>query len=172
MDVGRLKNYQDNKERYKDLRESGICVWCGINKATTSPAPGRKVIRYCEECRRKSLDSINNARAQMKLEVLSHYGKNGQLLCCWPDCTAIDPDMLTIDHVDNTGAQERKKDRTHAGMTLYAILKRTGFPEGFQTLCHNHQWKKEILRRRADWRGASRLKILTALKQRKGQGVA
>ncbi len=84
----------------------------------------------------------------------------------------MDVGRLKIDHVDNTGAQERKKDRTHAGMTLYAILKRTGFPEGFQTLCHNHQWKKEILRRRADWRGASRLKILTALKQRKGQGVA
>lgn len=48
MDVGRLKNYQDNKERYKDLRERGICVWCGINKATTSPATGRKVIKYCE----------------------------------------------------------------------------------------------------------------------------
>jgi hypothetical protein len=146
--TGRQKNYEDNKKRYDLLRKSGVCVVCGINPATSAPAIGKKILKYCEGCRRKDLDSKNSNRAQMKIEVLSHYGKDGHLLCCWPDCTAIDPDYLTIDHMDNSGAEERKKDRTHAGMTLYAILKRTGYPKGFQTLCHNHQWKKELMRRR------------------------
>lgn len=148
--TGREKNYKDNKIRYFLLKGKGLCVWCGTRKATSSPAVGVKVIRYCASCRRKSLDSLNSARAKRKLEVLAHYGKRKQVQCRWVKCTVIDPDMLTIDHVDNTGAEERKRNKTHAGMTFYAILKRTGFPKGFQTLCHNHQWKKELMRRRGE----------------------
>ena len=138
-----LKNYADNKARYAELRKQGLCVVCAVNKATSSPATGRQTLKYCEGCRRKDLDAKNAARADMKLEVLSHYGKDGKLQCCWTECSVVDPDMLTIDHMDNSGAEERKKDRTHAGMSFYAILKRTKYPDGFQTLCHNHQWKKE-----------------------------
>ena len=151
--LGRLKNYEDNKERYAQLRSQGLCVVCAVNTATTNSGTGGnggKSLKYCESCRCNALESKKENRAQMKLKVLSHYGKDGHLLCCWPDCIVIDPDMLTIDHMDNSGAEERKKDKTHAGMTFYAILKRKGYPEGFQTLCHNHQWKKELMRRRGE----------------------
>ena len=30
----------------------------------------------------------------------------------------------------------------------YKARRKAGFPDGFQTLCHNHQWKKELMRRR------------------------
>jgi len=40
-------------------------------------------------------------------------------------------------------------------------LKRDGYPEGLQTLCHNHQWKKEILRRREDLNGVPTWKVHT-----------
>ena len=83
--------------------------------------------------------------AQRKLRVLAHYGKGNLPNCCWEGCTVIDPDMLSIDHKDNNGAEDRKVRGT--GNTLYLSLEKEGYPEGFQTLCHNHQWKKEILRR-------------------------
>jgi hypothetical protein len=90
-----------------------------------------------------------NYHADLKLEVLSHYGLEGKLQCCWPECCVIDVDMLSLDHVNNDGAQERRNgNRGGAGHPMYARVKRNGFPEEFQTLCHNHQWKKELMRRR------------------------
>lgn len=82
-----------------------------------------------------------------KVRVLTHYGKERLLLCCWEGCTVCDPDMLSIDHKNNDGSQDRNIRGT--GNNLYLSLEKEGYPEGFQTLCHNHQWKKEILRRRA-----------------------
>jgi hypothetical protein len=80
-----------------------------------------------------------------KIRVLTHYGKDGKLQCCWPECSVNDPDILTLDHINNGGA----KDRKLKGQATYLVVEREGFPEGFQTLCCNHQWKKEVLRRRS-----------------------
>jgi hypothetical protein len=93
-----------------------------------------------------------NARQLLKTELLTHYG-GGQLRCCWDNCPITDIDMLTIDHVDNSGAEHRRQAGSYGKATkLYANLKKRGFPSGFQTLCANHQIKKEILRKREIWR--------------------
>jgi hypothetical protein len=84
--------------------------------------------------------------ARTKHAVLSHYGLNGQPQCCWPDCTITDSDMLSLDHIANDGALDRA--RGVGGIKLYRELVAMNYPEGFQTLCHNHQWKKELMRRR------------------------
>jgi len=81
-----------------------------------------------------------------KLRVLSHYGKERNAQCCWEGCEVLDLDMLSLDHVNNDGAKDR--NIRGSGHMLYASVEKEGFPEGFQTLCHNHQWKKEITRRR------------------------
>ena len=136
--------------RYAELRSKGICVCCAKAPATTSVHGGNggKTIKYCQACRQVVLDGRNESRAQLKIEVLSHYG-HGKLQCCWEDCEVCDPDMLTIDHIDNSGAEDRRKGQQYGGTQFYSILKNSGYPEGFQTLCQNHQWKKEMLRRRA-----------------------
>lgn len=106
-----------------------------------------------ERAERSARWSANNpgvreaTRDSRKIRVLTHYGNNGKLLCCWEECTVCDPDMLSIDHKNNDGSQDRNIRGT--GNNLYLSLEKEGYPEGFQTLCHNHQWKKEILRRRA-----------------------
>lgn len=88
-------------------------------------------------------------KESLKLDVLSHYGPSGNLQCNWPECTVIDVDMLSLDHVNNDGAQDRKNiQRGGSGCPLYSRVRKAGFPDGFQTLCHNHQWKKELMRRR------------------------
>jgi hypothetical protein len=85
--------------------------------------------------------------AKLKLDTLTHYGKAGLLLCCWEGCTCDDIDMLTLDHIENNGAEHRKAGFPK-GSQGFARLKNAGYPEGYQTLCWNHQWKKEIARLR------------------------
>lgn len=90
-----------------------------------------------------------NYNERVKKEVLSHYGRDGKMQCAWHDgCEITDPDMLSIDHIDNSGGQHRKAGQ-QGGRNLYVKLKNDGFPPGYQTLCHNHQWKKEIARKRS-----------------------
>ena len=85
-------------------------------------------------------------RAHMKLAVLSHYGKEGKLQCCWPECVVVDPDMLSLDHIANNGGDHRRKVKGASGCMLYRMLMKEFFPKGYQTLCLNHQFKKELMR--------------------------
>ncbi len=135
-----------NKERSERLRKEGRCLCCA--KEPVAIGRGNKPVRYCFMCRERVFEDMKSIRAVIKTEVLSHYGKQSKLQCCWPGCEVLDPDMLTIDHIDNSGAEARRKDKNNGGATLYARLKRQSYPDGFQTLCHNHQWKKELMRRR------------------------
>lgn len=89
-----------------------------------------------------------NQRAVLKTTVLSHYGFEASLRCCWPGCEVSDIDMLTLDHIDNGGKDERKAGTHRTGDGMYRRLRKLGYPKGFQTLCWNHQWKKEIKRKR------------------------
>lgn len=98
-------------------------------------------------------------RQSLKLETLTHYGKNGNPQCCWDGCDIIDIDVLTLDHINNDGAAAHRNyprrgpipegTRVKLGINMYSDLRQRGFPAGFQTLCANHQLKKEILRKRA-----------------------
>jgi hypothetical protein len=84
---------------------------------------------------------VREKNLELKLEVLTHYGDSGLLLCCWSGCEVQDLDMLTIDHVNEDGAQHRRELGCEK---IYRWLKKNKFPEGFQTLCMNHQWKKHL----------------------------
>jgi hypothetical protein len=85
-----------------------------------------------------------------KIQVLTYYGPNGVLQCSWPECNVIDIDMLTLDHVDNSGAGDRRTGRRYSGVAFYGRLRKEGFPPRFQTLCANHQLKKDLMRRRGE----------------------
>jgi len=102
-------------------------------------------IRHCRTC---ANSRHTEKRVKTKLEVLSHYGPDGRLQCSWPDCTVIDVDLLSIDHINDDGHVHRKENRNNAGHIFYLWLKNNMFPTGYQTLCYNHQWKKELMRRR------------------------
>ena len=80
---------------------------------------------------------------EIKLEVLAHYGPDKELRCSFKSCVVSDPDMLTIDHINNDGAADR---RSLGGKEIYRRLKARGYPDGHQTMCWN-QWKKEMMRR-------------------------
>ena len=120
------------------------------------PEVGKKKKKeYYEKNKAHILSSVKVSgavhRMALKTEVLTHYGKDKTLRCCWTYCGVTDVDMLSIDHVNNDGKHRGVPDKERyktAGWPLYSRLKREGYPEGFQTLCHNHQFKKELLRKR------------------------
>lgn len=79
----------------------------------------------------------------VRLEVLSHYSVEDYPVCA--NCSILDTEVLSIDHANNNGTQERKDMGWRgSGMYFYKYLKEKGYPEGYQILCHNCNWKKQL----------------------------
>ena len=92
---------------------------------------------HCATCCRE----VNSFRARAKdahlrQEVLDAYGRF--CVCCGEDTEVF----LVIDHVDGGGNAHRREIGSHG---LYYWLKRSGWPTGFQTLCHNCNHAKHVL---------------------------
>ena len=78
-------------------------------------------------------------RIELKSKVMTHYGGG---ICACVECGESRLPCLTIDHVDGSGADHRKKNSGLSGMRLYQKLAGLGYPAGYQTLCMNCQWVK------------------------------
>ena len=76
-------------------------------------------------------------RNRLKIEILTHYGR-GKLACVV--CGESDKACLSIYNLKGGGAAHVK--RLGGAVMFYPWLKRKGFPECYQTLCMNCQWKK------------------------------
>lgn len=75
-----------------------------------------------------------------KMECMSFYS-NGQPKCnC---CGELEIHFLALDHVEDDGGERRKAGEPTGG-GLYRLLKREGYPEGFQVLCHNCNMAKGL----------------------------
>ena len=77
-------------------------------------------------------------RKKLRDSVFSAYG--GYVCNC---CGETIPEFLTLDHINNDGAEHRKMIGT-GGNNLLQWLKKHSFPEGFQVLCWNCQWGKNL----------------------------
>ncbi len=60
--------------------------------------------------------------------------------CSWPGCTETRLDCLSLDHVSQDGAEQRRKGEASQD-GLYRQLKENDWPPGFRVLCRNHNWK-------------------------------
>jgi hypothetical protein len=89
--------------------------------------------------RKKHRVIANRSNYKLKREVFSHYC-NGAIEC--NSCKNNQLDMLTIDHINNDGAEHRKSINAIGGIDFYRWLKNNGFPTGLQVLCWNCQMKK------------------------------
>lgn len=80
-------------------------------------------------------EKTKRAQAVCRDQVFAAYG--GYRCNC---CGENEPMFLSIDHVDNNGAQERKAGLySGSGYGFYRWLRKTGFPPGYQVLCMNCQ---------------------------------
>lgn len=72
-------------------------------------------------------------RRELKRQVFEIYG--GAFCRCCAETSLI---MLTLDHMNNNGAAERKEWKSDGGVDgFYRKLKKRGFPDGYQVLCYN-----------------------------------
>src|ERR1035437_1902632 len=92
--------------------------------------------KYNRTHRKEISQAVNEIRWKLKLDVLSHYGPSGKLQCNWPGCEVNDIDVLTFDHVNNDGCKDRIK--RPGPNQVYRHCRDAGYPEGYQTLCSNH----------------------------------
>jgi len=76
-----------------------------------------------------------NHVAKLKALCYAFYGPNCK--CCGES----ESKFLTIDHMNNDGAEHRKEIR---GDKIYGWLVRNGFPDGFQVLCWNCNLGKQM----------------------------
>ena len=105
---GHLKWYYDNQETRKEY--------------------GRN---YYKINRKKVSEKTAAKRAEIRRIVFAHYG--GKCACCGEQT----PQFLTIDHIENNGAEHRKKIGVKCGWVFYKWLLKNNYPEGHQLLCFN-----------------------------------
>lgn len=83
--------------------------------------------------RKKEAEKSKRLNAVMRENVFSAYG--GYKCAC---CGETEPLFLTIDHVENDGAEMRKSGvHSRGGTQFYQWLRKNEFPDGFQVLCMN-----------------------------------
>ena len=121
-------------DKYQKLKKQGLCTKCGKketikNKTTCKLCSERVKIRYNE----------------LKDTVFEGYG--GYSCKC---CGETIKEFLTLDHINNDGAEHRRKifgengRRCGSGRTLYLWIIRNNFPPIFQVLCSNCNWGKRM----------------------------
>lgn len=141
------------------------CYCCGVMKdinlfnKNSSKKDGYQ--EECRECRRiyrrdfykkhynphprPRLYSDKEENRSLKLQVLTHYCDGNTPRCV--NCNFTDIRALTIDHINNNGAEDRKKTGRRGGDPFYRLLRKLGYPSGYQVLCANCNTIKEIDRR-------------------------
>ncbi len=70
--------------------------------------------------------------AKVKREVLGHYSSDRMSCAC---CGEGHIEFLSIDHINNDGAQQRKA--FVGARSIYWWLKAREFPNGYRVLCYN-----------------------------------
>jgi len=82
--------------------------------------------------------SLKRLRAELKAEVLSHYSKGTMICAC---CGETEPRFLSLDHIHGGGNKHRREVNAR-GIGLYRLLRKQGYPDGFQVLCMNCNFAK------------------------------
>lgn len=86
----------------------------------------------------KEKSSLNCKKRTKEIRDIVLKGYGGETPCC-ACCGENIADFLTIDHIYNNGAEDRKGKAKgwNRGSYLYRRLMKENFPEGFQLLCWN-----------------------------------
>lgn len=128
-----------NPTKNSGMKRGVLCNSC--NYEAHKPSCIKRAKRWREENRSRFNESARARYLNRKLESIAAYGGS-----C--PCGVSQVDFLTIDHVANDGAEDRRGWRGKSS-DIHAWLKKRGYPPGYQVLCGNCNLKKEIQRRRS-----------------------
>ncbi len=94
---------------------------------------------YHKEYRQTNKEKRREYRRKNRLKIINHY-TNASMSCI--NCGYSDVRALSIDHINNDGAEQRKIHGT--GGKFYYWLIKNDYPEGFQILCRNCNYIKNL----------------------------
>lgn len=128
------------------------CRICHISLTDDTWLPSSKkahayICKFCERKRSqlryiKNKDNINKThkeRYREKRDIILNYYSNGTMKCAC--CGESQIEFLSIDHINNDGAEHRK-EIGRSQITNWLIQNK--LPEGFQVLCFNCNFAKGI----------------------------
>lgn len=123
--------------RCKSCTRQQVKTWMKENRETYQKGHNERYNRrYARSEKMRMYVAQKTQRRYRRLQrvVFDHYGR---ICIC---CGETNPKFLTIDHVNNDGAQFRTRTgggRHGATGRLYAFIIRNGFPLDFQVNCYN-----------------------------------
>jgi hypothetical protein len=92
-----------------------------------NPGSPDRLAGWCKTCQ------VSSGR-RIKYETLLYYCGGSFPFCnC---CGERRIEFLTLDHIHGGGTKHRQETRK-SGVSYYSMLKKQGYPPGFQTLCDN-----------------------------------
>ena len=118
-----------------NARNKFTAVMAECKVCTRKRSHNRKYGERYDQLREQENAKIKVRRERVKDAVCAAYG--GYECAC---CGETEKLFLTIDHINNDGAEHRRKitgKRHSAGYHTYIWIVKNGFPEGFQVLCMN-----------------------------------
>lgn len=113
---------EDNTNEYDIRAAQYVCIFCRKNRDKKRYENRKELIREQQHVYDLSV----------KTAVIEAYG--GECVCCHENIL----EFLTIDHINNDGAEERRQNGKKTGGKLYRWLIANNFPKDkYQILCYN-----------------------------------
>lgn len=121
-------------------RKDGLCAWCKVcNRAHAKKYSDAHPQLYRDAAKKWRQNNLERSReksrkwySDLRLETLLHYGGSPPKCAC---CGESQLEFLAIDHINGGGRQSRLKHGR--GGQYFQRLRKLGWPEGYQVLCHN-----------------------------------
>ncbi len=132
----RRREYDELSEKRRRLIKEGLCRDCEAS------VDERRFVR-CKECRLRNGEQSKKFRCKqpdymkryMKKITMECYEAYGGAFCVC--CGEANFQFLTIDHINNNGAEERRRTNNASGKCLAWYLRKRGYPVGYQIMCFN-----------------------------------
>jgi hypothetical protein len=112
----------ERQQRYcKSQKAKGLCCKCGTNPTIADSV-------FCKTCLERHANMSRAANRKAKTDAFDHYGRT--CVCCG---RAFEDVFLTLNHVNNDGAEHRRK----VGRNMHYWARRNGYPAILETNCWN-----------------------------------
>lgn len=122
-----IDHVNNNGAKHRKELKSNIYEWLYNNPIYD----GYQVLCYNCNCSKNVIYKDKYALRDKKI-VMEHYGNQCQ------ECSESRIERLTIDHINNDGAEQRKKLKYSTGVKMYRWLIKNKFPDlRLQILCFN-----------------------------------
>lgn len=130
-----------------------ICTMCNkaktLDNFTTNNFHSDGLQSYCKECyneyQKSYYHGVNGYNKKyfrnLRLKAIEYYS-NGKMQC--RECGINIIDVLDINHINGNGKKHRKELGNHGSGHFFRWLKNNNYPNGFNVMCANCNWKKYV----------------------------